>query len=99
MPQMKAVQVSKPNGPLEVVSREIPRPGPREALIKVQACGVCHSDSITVGGIRASPGTRSWAGSSQSARRFPIGRSDRESVWAGTEATVGIVTRAGAAIS
>ena len=44
MAQMKAVQVSRANGPLELVSREIPRPGPREVLIKVQACGICGSD-------------------------------------------------------
>src|SRR5262249_29432336 len=49
--QMEVVQVSKPNGPLEVVTREIPRPGPGEVLIKVQACGVCHSDFFTVAGI------------------------------------------------
>jgi D-arabinose 1-dehydrogenase-like Zn-dependent alcohol dehydrogenase len=51
MAQMKAVQVSKANGPLEVVSREIPTPGPRQVLIKVQACGICHSDFFTVAGI------------------------------------------------
>ena len=51
MAQMKVVQVSKANGPLEMVSREIPKPGPREALIKVQACGICHSDFFTVAGL------------------------------------------------
>lgn len=50
MPEMKAVQVSKANGPLELVSREIPKPGRREVLIKVQACGICHSDYFTVAG-------------------------------------------------
>src|SRR5262249_21641154 len=47
---MQAVQVSKPNGPLELVSRDVPKPGPRQALIKIQACGICHSDSLTVAG-------------------------------------------------
>lgn len=51
MAQMKAVQVAKANGPLEVVTREIPKPGPRDVLIKVQACGICHSDYFTVGGV------------------------------------------------
>ncbi len=51
MPHMKAVQVAEANGPLQLVTREIPSPGPREVLIKVQACGVCHSDSFTVAGI------------------------------------------------
>jgi D-arabinose 1-dehydrogenase-like Zn-dependent alcohol dehydrogenase len=47
MPKMRAVQVSKAGGPLELVEREIPQPGPGEVRIKVEACGVCHSDSIT----------------------------------------------------
>jgi D-arabinose 1-dehydrogenase-like Zn-dependent alcohol dehydrogenase len=51
LPQMKAVQVAKANGPLQVVTREIPKPGNRQVLIKVQACGVCHSDFFTVAGI------------------------------------------------
>ncbi len=42
---MRVVQVAEPNGPLELVEREVPAPGPGEALIRVQACGVCHSDS------------------------------------------------------
>ena len=44
---MRSVQVSKPKGPLEIVERDIPEPGARHVLIKVQACGVCHSDSFT----------------------------------------------------
>jgi D-arabinose 1-dehydrogenase-like Zn-dependent alcohol dehydrogenase len=47
---MRAVQVSKAGGPLEVVEREIPEPGAKAVRIKVQACGVCHSDSLTVEG-------------------------------------------------
>jgi D-arabinose 1-dehydrogenase-like Zn-dependent alcohol dehydrogenase len=43
---MKAVQVSKANGPFEVVEREIPEPGPGQVRIKVEACGVCHSDAL-----------------------------------------------------
>ena len=43
---MRAVQVTRPNGPLELVEREIPQPGPGMVRIKVQACGVCHSDSL-----------------------------------------------------
>src|SRR5579864_1747072 len=41
---MKVAQINKPGGEFEVVEREIPKPGAREVLIKVQACGVCHSD-------------------------------------------------------
>jgi len=47
MIKMRAVQVSRPGGPFEMVEREIPEPGPRQIRVKVQACGVCHSDSLT----------------------------------------------------
>jgi alcohol dehydrogenase/propanol-preferring alcohol dehydrogenase len=47
MPKMRAVQVSKPGGLFEMVEREIPEPEPRQIRVKVQACGVCHSDSLT----------------------------------------------------
>ncbi|HEX4072008.1 MAG TPA: alcohol dehydrogenase [Planctomycetaceae bacterium] len=46
MPKMRAVQIARPKGPLEVVEREIPDPGEGSVRIKVQACGVCHSDSL-----------------------------------------------------
>ncbi len=47
MPKMRAVQVSKAKGPLEIVERDIPEPGAGLVRVKVQACGVCHSDSLT----------------------------------------------------
>src|ERR1044071_1593044 len=47
MSKMRAVQVSSAGGPFEVVEREIPEPGPRQVRLKVQACGLCHSDSLT----------------------------------------------------
>ncbi len=50
MPTMKAVQVTKPNAPFEVVDREIPEPGPRQVRIKVEACGMCHSDVFVKSG-------------------------------------------------
>ena len=50
MAKMRAVQVSRPGGPLEIVEREIPQPRPGTVRIRVQACGVCHSDSITKDG-------------------------------------------------
>ena len=43
---MKAVQVSKPGGNFEVVERPIPEPGRGQVRIKVEACGLCHSDSL-----------------------------------------------------
>jgi D-arabinose 1-dehydrogenase-like Zn-dependent alcohol dehydrogenase len=44
---MRAIQVSRPGGPFEMVEREFPQPGPRQVRVKVQACGLCHSDSLT----------------------------------------------------
>jgi D-arabinose 1-dehydrogenase-like Zn-dependent alcohol dehydrogenase len=51
MAKMRAIQVSKANGPFELVEREIPEPGTGAVRIKVQACGICHSDSILKEGI------------------------------------------------
>jgi D-arabinose 1-dehydrogenase-like Zn-dependent alcohol dehydrogenase len=44
---MKAAQISKPGGDFEIVEREIPEPDAGQVRIKVQACGVCHSDVLT----------------------------------------------------
>ena len=51
MAKMRAVQVSKAGGPLELVEREIPEPEPGTVRLKVQACGVCHSDTVTKEGL------------------------------------------------
>lgn len=48
---MRSVQVSKPKGALEVIERNIPEPGLAQVRIKVQACGICHSDSFTKDGL------------------------------------------------
>jgi D-arabinose 1-dehydrogenase-like Zn-dependent alcohol dehydrogenase len=45
------VQVSNPTGPFEIVERDIPEPEGKQVRIKVQACGVCHSDSFTKEGL------------------------------------------------
>jgi D-arabinose 1-dehydrogenase-like Zn-dependent alcohol dehydrogenase len=47
MAKMRSVQVSRPKGDFELVEREIPEPGAGAVRIKVQACGICHSDSFT----------------------------------------------------
>ena len=47
MAKMRAAQVAGPNRPIEMVEREIPEPGDGEVRIRVEACGVCHSDSFT----------------------------------------------------
>ena len=51
MAKMRAVQVPKAGGKLEMVEREIPEPKPGTVRVKVQACGICHSDSVTVEGL------------------------------------------------
>jgi D-arabinose 1-dehydrogenase-like Zn-dependent alcohol dehydrogenase len=51
MPTMRAMIVPQPNAPFQLIEREIPAPGRHEVLVKVQACGVCHSDAVTVGGL------------------------------------------------
>jgi D-arabinose 1-dehydrogenase-like Zn-dependent alcohol dehydrogenase len=51
MPKMKAVQVPKAGADLEIVEREIPEPGAGQVRIRVQACGICHSDVITKEGL------------------------------------------------
>jgi alcohol dehydrogenase/propanol-preferring alcohol dehydrogenase len=43
---MKAVQIAEPGADFEVVEMDVPEPGPREVRIKVQACGICHSDAF-----------------------------------------------------
>jgi len=48
--QMKVAQISKPGAGFEIVEREIPEPDAGHVRIKVQACGVCHSDVLTVEG-------------------------------------------------
>jgi D-arabinose 1-dehydrogenase-like Zn-dependent alcohol dehydrogenase len=47
---MKVAQIAKAGGSFEIVDREIPEPGVGHVRIKVQACGVCHSDVLTVEG-------------------------------------------------
>ncbi|WP_326492937.1 alcohol dehydrogenase [Alicyclobacillus fastidiosus] len=47
---MKAVQISKRNGPLELVERNIPEPGRGQVRIRVEACGVCHGEVVALEG-------------------------------------------------
>lgn len=44
--KMRAIEVKKPGAPFELVERTRPTPGFGEVVVRVQACGVCHSDSI-----------------------------------------------------
>lgn len=51
MPKMRVAQVARAGGPLEIVERDIPEPGAGQVRIKVQACGICHSDALTKEGV------------------------------------------------
>jgi alcohol dehydrogenase len=51
MTKMRAMVVQKKGGPLKAEERDIPAPGNEEMRIRVQACGVCHSDVVTVQGL------------------------------------------------
>jgi D-arabinose 1-dehydrogenase-like Zn-dependent alcohol dehydrogenase len=48
---MKVAQVSRPGADFQIVEREVPKPGSGHVRIKVQACGVCHSDVFTKEGL------------------------------------------------
>jgi alcohol dehydrogenase/propanol-preferring alcohol dehydrogenase len=56
MPKMRAVQVARANGPLELVERDVPVPDAGMVRVKVEACGVCHSDTLAKTGVL--PGAR-----------------------------------------
>ena len=47
MAKMRVMQIARKDGPIELVERDIPQPGPAEVRVKVEACGICHSDVYT----------------------------------------------------
>jgi len=49
--KMKAAQISKAGGDWELVERDIPEPGPGQVRVKIEACGICHSDAVVKDGI------------------------------------------------
>src|SRR5678815_1310132 len=49
--KMKAALISKPGGDWELVEREIPEPGDGQVRVKVEACGICHSDVLVKEGL------------------------------------------------
>jgi D-arabinose 1-dehydrogenase-like Zn-dependent alcohol dehydrogenase len=49
--KMKAAQISKPGGDFELVERDLPEPGPGQVRVKVEACGICHSDVFVKEGL------------------------------------------------
>ena len=49
--KMKVAQISKAGGDWELVERDVPEPGPGQVRVKVEACGICHSDALVKDGI------------------------------------------------
>ncbi|HTL57036.1 MAG TPA: alcohol dehydrogenase [Candidatus Limnocylindrales bacterium] len=49
--KMKSAQLTKPGSPFELVERDIPEPGRRQVRVKVEACGICHSDMLVKEGL------------------------------------------------
>jgi D-arabinose 1-dehydrogenase-like Zn-dependent alcohol dehydrogenase len=49
--KMKAAQISKAGGDWELVEREVPAPGHGQVRVKVEACGICHSDALVKDGV------------------------------------------------
>ena len=49
--KMKAAQISKPGADFELVERDIPEPGAGQVRVKVEACGICHSDFVVKEGL------------------------------------------------
>ena len=104
MTQMKVAQVSKPGGDFEIVEREIPTPDAGHVRIKVQACGVCHSDVLTKDAcgpefsIPAFQDTKWQASSTKWVPAFPHGRRGSVSVLAGMAARTTRAANAGAEI-
>ena len=64
MPKMKVMQVPKPGGNFELVERDIPQPSRNQVRIKVEACGICHSDVFVKEGLW--PGLQGYRASSAS---------------------------------
>ncbi len=51
MKKMRVAQVPAPKQPFQIVERPVPEPGPGDVRVKVEACGICHSDMYTVDGL------------------------------------------------
>src|SRR2546425_8113838 len=49
--KMKAAQISKPGGDWELIERDVPDPGAGQVRVKVEACGICHSDALVKEGL------------------------------------------------
>ena len=48
---MRAIEIPKKGGPLTLVERPLPEPKRARCAVRVEACGICHSDSLAVEGL------------------------------------------------
>jgi D-arabinose 1-dehydrogenase-like Zn-dependent alcohol dehydrogenase len=101
---MKVAQVSSPGADFRIVEREIPEPGVGHVRIKVQACGVCHSDVLTKEGLWPGiqyprvPGHEVAGTIDELGAGVPSGRRGSASVSAGMAGRTARVASAGAEI-
>jgi D-arabinose 1-dehydrogenase-like Zn-dependent alcohol dehydrogenase len=101
---MKATQIPKAGPDFQIVEREIPKPDAGHVRIKVQACGVCHSDVLTKEGAWPGieyprvPGHEVAGIIDELGAVFPGGKRGSASVLAGTAARTARVSRAAAEI-
>jgi alcohol dehydrogenase/propanol-preferring alcohol dehydrogenase len=51
VPKMRAVKVSRPSGPLEMVEHETPEHGAGAVRLQLEPCGICHSDALAKDGV------------------------------------------------
>ena len=99
---MKSAQATGTKGLLEIVEREIPEPGAGEVRIKVQACGVCHSDAVVIEGAWPGIADRRVPGHEVAGIVDAVGSAKTEwrvgsvLAWAGTEAMTAPAESAGA---
>ena len=105
MTTMKAAQISRPGGDWEVVERVIPEPRAGHVRVKVEACGVCHSDAFVKEGfwpgwrIRVYQVMKSRDASMPSATTSPPGGQGSALASAGMAAIVSSAHSAGAGTS
>ncbi len=104
MATMKVAEVPNAGADFRIVEREIPKPGAGQVLIKVLACGVCHSDVFTKDGSWPGiqyprvPGLRWRVSLMRWVMVFPRGRKGSALVSAGMADRMGRVSRAGGEI-
>jgi len=102
---MKIAVVTKPGADFEIQERDIPQPGPGHVRIRVQACGICHSDSLVKEGYWPGiqyprvPGHEVAGVIDTSALALPAGKKASASASAGTAARTALASRAVAEIS